>query len=102
MVIPKPSSTVARPKTRNLQDLVAHTECIPSNLSLADAVERFRRSAAAYFAVCDRGQVPGLISRESIGLLYGGGNGFALFASQPASSRMEPEFLAVRQSENVL
>jgi len=86
----------------DLYDLVAHKEWVPADLTLGEMVKRLIRTPATYVAVQDAGRVVGVVSRESIGLLFGGRYGFSLFAAEPVTTRLEPDFLAFRRSTPVL
>src|SRR5689334_375762 len=101
MVMTKPIRAKSFAEPGSLQDLIAHSEWAPANTSLGEIVEQFRRGTAAFIAVCEQDRVIGVASRESIEALCAA-DALSLFASQPVSSRMEPEFLAVRRAENIL
>src|SRR6516225_9907974 len=86
----------------DLKDLVTHNEWVPADLSMEDMVKQFNQTKVSYVAVQENERVVGVVSRESIGLLFGGRYGFSLFASEPVTSRMEPHFLAFRRSTPIL
>src|SRR5262245_31792988 len=86
----------------DLAGLIAHREWVPADLSLADLVKRFKETPVSYLAVQDGRRVVGVVSREAIGLLFGGPYGFALFAADPVTSQMQPDFLAFPRSTSLL
>jgi diguanylate cyclase (GGDEF)-like protein/PAS domain S-box-containing protein len=88
--------------TTDLIELVTHNEWVPAELTLEKLVQQLNQTTVSYVAVVDDAQVVGVISRESIGLLFGNRYGFSLFAAEPVTSRMEPNYLAVRRSCPVL
>jgi PAS domain-containing protein len=86
----------------DLYSLVTHAEWVSADLTLGEMVERLKRTSVNYVAVQDGERVIGIVSRESIGLLFGGRYGFSLFAGKPVSTKLEPNFLAFRRSTPLL
>jgi Amt family ammonium transporter len=89
-------------RNTDLYSLVAHAEWVPSDLTLGELVERLNRTTVNYVAVQDLGRVVGIVSRETIGLLFGGRYGFSLYAAEPVTRKLEPDFLAFRRSTPLL
>src|SRR5262245_37902270 len=70
----------------DLTSLISHREWVSADLSLGDFVKRLNQTSVSYVAVQDESRVVGVVSRETIGLLFGGPFGFALFATDPVTS----------------
>ena len=90
------------PASVDLYSLVSHSEWVPAHLTLAQMVDKLNRTPASYVAVQNADRIVGVVSRETIGLLFGGRYGFSLFADEPVISKLEPDFLAFRRSTPIL
>jgi serine phosphatase RsbU (regulator of sigma subunit) len=79
----------------HLSDLITHSRNVDCHTPLADIYETLTHNEIEFIAVLDGDTLLGVCSRTRLGIVLGQRYGYALFAKEPASKHLAPEYLAV-------